>query len=359
MDRREFIRLTVLMAATGQSVTDSCARIGNSYWIRHPALAEQSALVKPKWASPTIKVIGVGEFGRSAIHAMAPPRTPDVQFICIDSEEGMPFRKQTEDNLHISLADAGFDYLHGGESKRPESALSNPLKIIEAINGADMVILAVGMGDKTGASVSSMVAEIARRRGALTIAFATTPFAFDGDRNVVAVAGINALKNNVDTLILLPNDKLLGKSFDGATLLDKFAVAPILVASGIRAIIDVFDRPTTLNVDFADMQTMIRKSGLAKTASERAEGKSRAGDVVGQAAISLLLDEAKLNRARGVLVNIATRNSIQISEALKVIRALRSQTLKDTMLICGTSQDETLADSCIRVSLLVTGLKSV
>jgi cell division protein FtsZ len=228
-------------------------------------------------------------------------------------------------------------------------------RITELITGADMLFITAGMGGGTGTGAAPVVAEIARSMGVLTVAVVTKPFAFEGKRQKVAAVGIDALKQHVDSLIIIPNDRLMEVLGEDVTYEDAFRASNDVLNGAVAGIAEVINCPGMVNVDFADVRTVMSENGVAMMGSATASGPERAQMAAEQAVHSPLLEDIRLSGARGVLINITASHTMKLKEVHEVMNTIRSFTAEDATVIYGSVIDETMGDA-LRVTIVATGL---
>jgi cell division protein FtsZ len=226
------------------------------------------------------------------------------------------------------------------------------------IDGADMLFITAGMGGGTGTGAAPIVAQVAKDRGILTVAVVTRPFQFEGKRQRVAEAGIEELKKTVDSLIIIPNDKLMQVLGEDVSVLDAYAAANDVLHSAVAGIAEVINNPGLVNVDFADVRTVMSEVGMAMMGSAKVGGPDRARLAAERAVASPLLEEINLAGARGVLVNITASAGLKMKEYHEVMNTIKSFTADDAMVIVGTVIDEAMKDE-LRVTMIATGLGGV
>jgi cell division protein FtsZ len=228
-------------------------------------------------------------------------------------------------------------------------------RITDLITGADMLFITAGMGGGTGTGAAPIVAEIARELGILTVAVVTKPFAFEGKRQKVAAVGIDQLKQQVDSLIIIPNDRLMAVLGEDVTYEDAFRASNDVLNGAVAGIAEVINCPGLVNVDFADVRTVMSENGVAMMGSATASGPERAQMAAEQAVHSPLLEDIHLSGARGVLVNITASHTMKLKEVHEVMNTIRSFTAEDATVIYGSVIDETMGDA-LRVTIVATGL---
>ncbi len=302
-----------------------------------------------------IKVIGVGGCGGNAIDHMLGQGVEGVEFICANTD--VQALKKSRAKVLLQL---GGDVTKGlGAGANPEvgrqSALEDRERIAELVEGADMLFITAGMGGGTGTGAAPVVAEIARELGVLTVAVVTKPFAFEGKRVAIADAGIEALAQHVDSLIVIPNEKLMQVLGEEISMLDAFKAANNVLHGAVAGIAEVINCPGLVNVDFADVKTVMSEMGMAMMGSSFSSGHERARIAAEQAVSSPLLEDVNLAGARGVLVNITASSSLKMKEVHDVMKAIKAFTADDATVIVGTVIDENMHDD-LRVTMVATGL---
>lgn len=303
-----------------------------------------------------IKVIGVGGGGGNAIRHMLTGNIRGVEFIRANTD-----RQALEDEFGGLVLQLGTTLTKGlGAGADPnvgrESALADRERIHDVLEGADLVFITAGMGGGTGTGAAPIVAEVAKEIGALTVAVVTKPFPFEGRKRMqFAEEGIHKLSQVVDSLITIPNQKLLSVLGKGVTLLDAFKAANNVLLGAVQGISELITRPGLINVDFADVRTVMSEMGVAMMGTGSASGENRA-QLAAEAAISSpLLDDISLAGARGVLVNITAGQDMSIAEFEAVGDAIKAFTSEDATVIVGTVIDPDMSDE-LRVTLVATGL---
>lgn len=305
-----------------------------------------------------IKVVGVGGCGGNAVDHMIQNATKGVEFICLNTDA-----QALKGNRAPILLQLGSGITRGlGAGANPdigrEAALEDRDRIAELIQGADMLFITAGMGGGTGTGAAPVVAQIAKEMGILTVAVVSKPFSFEGKRLKTAQAGMEALSQHVDSLIVIPNDKLMMVLGNDISMLDAFKAANDVLYGAVAGIAEVINCPGLVNVDFADVKTVMSEMGMAMMGSATASGVDRARMAAEQAVASPLLEEITLSGARGVLVNITASSSMKMREVYEVMNAIEELTAEDATVITGTVIDEAMQDT-LRVTLVATGLGSV
>ena len=302
-----------------------------------------------------IKVIGVGGCGGNAVEHMIKKGVQGVEFVVANTDAQA--LKQSGARTQLQL---GANLTRGlGAGARPEigrdAAIEDQDRIAEIIEGADMLFITAGMGGGTGTGAAPVVAEIAKRLGILTVAVVTRPFAFEGRRQKVAQAGIEELQKQVDSLIIIPNDKLIEVLGGKISRLDAYAAANDVLHNAVSGIAEIITNTGDVNVDFADVRTVMSEVGMAMMGSASASGENRAQVAAEQAVRSPLLEDVNLAGARGILVNITSTSSFTMDEYYGVMNTIKGFTAEDATVIIGNVVDEAMGDS-LRVTMVATGL---
>lgn len=304
-----------------------------------------------------IKVIGVGGGGGNAVQHMISERTiQGVDFIVANTD--LQALQNIKADIILQLGATITKGLGAGANPDVgrESAMEDKERIREILEGTDMVFITAGMGGGTGTGAAPVVAEIAREMGILTVAVVTKPFLFEGKvRANVAERGIEELRKNVDSLITIPNNKLLSVLGKSVTLLNAFKAANDVLHGAVQGIADLITRPGLINVDFADVRTVMSEMGMAMMGTGTARGENRAKAAAEAAIASPLLEDIDLIGARGVLVNITAGPDMSIGEFEEVGEAIKAFTSEGATVVVGTVIDPALTDE-LRVTLVVTGL---
>ncbi len=306
--------------------------------------------------SAVIKVIGVGGGGGNAVQHMVSREIEGVDFICANTDA------QALQNLSAkTLLQLGADITKGlGAGANPllgkDAALEDKDRIVEALLGADMVFITAGMGGGTGTGAAPIVAEIARDMGILTVAVVTKPFPFEGKKRMkVAVAGIEELSQYVDSLITIPNERLLSIMGEDTPLLEAFAAVDDVLLGAVQGIADLIIRPGKINVDFADVRTVMSEMGMAMMGSGTAVGENRAREAAEAAIKSPLLEDVDFTGARGILVNIAAGIDVTLGEFTEIGATVEEFSSDNATVVIGTVIDPEMGDE-LRVTVVATGL---
>lgn len=302
-----------------------------------------------------IKVIGVGGCGGNAVDHMIASGLQGVEFIAANTDAQA--LAKSEAHVKLQLGNSITKGLGAGANPEigRESALEDREKIAEAIDGADMLFITAGMGGGTGTGAAPVVAEVAKELGILTVAVVTKPFMFEGRRLKVAHAGIEALSQYVDSLIIIPNEKLMQVLGDDVSVLDAFREANEVLHGAVSGIAEVISCPGLVNVDFADVRTVMSEMGMAMMGSAKAQGSDRARRAAEQAVKSPLLEDVNLSGARGMLVNITASHSLKMKEIHEVMNTIREYTADDSTVIFGAVFDDSMNED-LRVTMVATGL---
>ena len=303
-----------------------------------------------------IKVIGVGGGGGNAVEHMIAEHIEGVEFFAANTDAQALKRIKVGQTIQI-----GTNVTKGlGAGANPEvgrnSAEEDREVIRSAIEGADMVFIAAGMGGGTGTGAAPVVAEIAKELGILTVAVVTKPFGFEGKKRMAfAEQGIAELAKHVDSLITIPNDKLLKVLGRGVKLLDAFAAANGVLKGAVQGIAELITKPGHINVDFADVRTVMSEMGYAMMGSGRASGDNRAEEAAEMAISSPLLEDIDLSGARGVLVNVTAGLDLGLEEFETVGSTVRAFASDNATVVVGTTFDPDMSDE-IRVTVVATGI---
>jgi cell division protein FtsZ len=305
---------------------------------------------------PPIKVIGVGGGGSNAVNRMAEEKIPGVELIAVNTD-GQALMHVKAD-VQIRIGDKLTKGLGAGgdPTKGERSAEESRDELREAVRGAEMVFVTAGMGGGTGTGASPIVAEVAREAGALTIGVVTKPFTFEGQKRANrADDGINALRDKVDTLIVIPNDRLLQLSDAKTTLQEAFSTADDVLRQAIQGISEIITLPGMINLDFADVRKIMGQAGPALLAIGRGHGGNRAAEAARNAISSPLLD-MEIRGARGVLFNVVGGRDLGIQEINEAAQVVQEVVADDAEIIFGAAVDESLGDE-VKVTVIATGFQ--
>jgi cell division protein FtsZ len=306
--------------------------------------------------SAIIKVLGVGGGGGNAVSHMVQAGLEGVDFICINTDAQALKHSKVRTALQI-----GCNITKGlGAGADPEvgrqAAMEDRDRIIELIEGCDMLFITAGMGGGTGTGAAPVVAQVAKELGILTVAVVTRPFEMEGNkRGRVADQGMLELSKYVDSLITIPNQKLLSVLGSTTTLLDAFKAANTVLQGAVQGIAELITRPGLINVDFADVRTVMSETGMAMMGSGAAAGDDRAREAAEAAISSPLLEDINLAGAQGILVNVTAGMDLSIGEFQEVGNVIKQFASDDATVVVGTVIDPDMANQ-IRVTVVATGL---
>ena len=314
-------------------------------------------IIEETGSKAKIKVIGVGGAGGNAVIHMMEHKIQGPDFICantdsqaLDKAKGATILK-LGDNLTKGLGAGANPEVGKQAAERDRDAIT------EMLDGADMVFITAGMGGGTGTGAAPVIAQIAKELGALTVAVVTKPFSFEGrERLKAAEGGISELVEEVDSLITIPNEKLMELLGARTTMQEAFAKADDILKGAVQGISDIIMKPGYVNVDFADVKTVMSEKGIAMmgTGSSRAE-EERGIDAAQQAVSSELLEDVELKDARGILVNISA-NGVRLSDNAEVDSVIREFTAEDATIIWGVVEDDTMDEDELLVTIVATGI---
>lgn len=307
-------------------------------------------------SSAVIKVIGVGGGGGNAVAHMVDTGIEGVDFICANTDSQALKAAHARTSLQI-----GCNITKGlGAGADPDigrqAAMEDRDRILEVIEGADMLFITAGMGGGTGTGAAPIVAQVAKELGILTVAIVTKPFQMEGSKRMqIAEHGIAELGKYVDSLITIPNEKLLTVLGGETTLLDAFRAANQVLQGAVQGIAELITRPGLINVDFADVRTVMSEMGMAMMGSGTASGEDRAREAAEAAASSPLLEDINLAGAKGILVNVTAGMDLSIGEFQEVGNTVKEYASPDATVVIGTVIDPEMTDR-IRVTVVATGL---
>ena len=311
-------------------------------------------LIRGNEGSAVIKVIGVGGGGNNAVNRMIDAGIKGVEFIAVNTDKQAlqisraGARIQIGEKITRGLG-AGVDPNVGAQSAEESKS-----EIAEALRGADMVFVTAGMGGGTGTGAAPTVAACAKEMGILTIGVVTKPFTFEGKKRLAqAERGIESLKGKVDTLVVIPNDKLLQVIDRKTSIIDAFRMADDVLRQGVQGISDLIANPGLVNLDFADVKTIMLNTGMAHMGIGRASGENRAEDAAKQAIQSPLL-ETSIEGARGVIINITGSSSLGLQEVNTAAELVQRSVDPEANIIFGTVIDESLEDELL-ITVIATG----
>ena len=303
-----------------------------------------------------IKVIGVGGGGGNAVNRMIDAGMDGIEFIVANTD--LQALRMSHAPVKIQL---GVKLTNGlGAGANPEvgrkGALEDSDKIIEVLEGADMVFITTGLGGGTGTGAAPIIASLASEMGALTVAVVTKPFAFEGKRRMSqAERGIAELMDSVDTTIVIPNEKLLGVA-ENAGFFESFRVADDILRQGVQGISDIITIPGIINRDFADVKAIMAGMGYAVMGTASATGERRTVDAAQRAIASPLLEAGAIDGARGILINITGSSSLKLAEVQQACSIIQNAAHDDANIIFGAVQDEKMKDG-VKITVIATGFK--
>ncbi len=306
-----------------------------------------------------IKVVGVGGGGCNAVNRMIAARMQGVEFVAVNT-----------DCQDLRASEAGVKMQIGGKLTKGLGAGSNPEvgrqaaledteKLLETLEGADMVFITAGLGGGTGTGATPIVASLASELGALVVAVVTKPFSFEGRRRrEQAELGLGELRDCVDTVICIPNEKLLTSVDRQTTLQAAFLIADDILRQAVQGISDLITIPGEINLDFADVRTVMKGMGMALMGTGIATGESRAAEAAQRAISSPLLEDASIQGARGVLINITGGPAMTLFEVAEASNIVQQAAHEDANIIFGTVIDEKMTDA-IKVTVIATGFREI
>jgi cell division protein FtsZ len=305
-----------------------------------------------------IKVIGVGGGGGNAVNRMIDAGVEGIEFIAANTD--LQALRMSRAPVKLQL---GVKLTNGlGAGANPEvgrkAALEDSDKIIEALEGADMVFVTTGLGGGTGTGAAPIIASLASEMGALTVAVVTKPFSFEGKRRMTqADRGIAELMDSVDTTIVIPNEKLLAVAED-AGFFESFRVADDILRQGVQGISDIITIPGIINRDFADVKTIMARMGYAVMGTATASGTKRTTEAAQRAIASPLLEAGAIDGARGILINITGSASLKLAEVQQACSIIQSAAHEDANIIFGAVLDEKMKDA-VKITVIATGFREV
>ena len=312
-------------------------------------------VIEQKKQEAVIKVIGVGGCGNNAVDFMIEKNVHGVDFISVNTD--LQSLKKSQANNIVQI---GLNLTKGlGSGARPDSgkqaAIEDKEKLKSIIEDADMLFITAGMGGGTGTGAAPVIAEIAKELGILTVAVVTKPFSFEGKRNQIAEQGLKELRNYVDSLIVIPNEKLMNVLGADVTFINAFSAANEVLYNSVSGISDIINHTGLINVDFSDVKTVMAEMGSAIIGSGIFEGDNRAVKAAQLAINSPLLENIQLKNAKGILVNISASSSFKMKEYIDVMNEVKSITAHDATVIVGNVIDDSLENK-IKVTIVATGL---
>ena len=306
--------------------------------------------------SAVIKVIGVGGGGGNAVSHMVNTGIEGVDFVCANTDAQALNTARVKTALQI-----GCNITKGlGAGADPDigrqAAMEDRDRIVEVIEGADMLFITAGMGGGTGTGAAPVVAQVAKELGILTVAVVTKPFELEGSKRMtIADHGIAELSKYVDSLITIPNEKLLAVLGSDTTLIDAFQAANEVLQGAVQGIAELITTPGTMNVDFADVRTVMSEMGMAMMGSGVSSGEGRAREAAEAAISSPLLEDVNLSGANGILVNVTSDLNLTIGEFSEIGDTIKEFAASDATVIIGSALDQSMKDE-VRVTVVATGL---
>jgi cell division protein FtsZ len=313
-------------------------------------------LVEDTNENAIIKVVGVGGGGGNAVNHMVASDVEGVDFICANTDAQALGKMAASTALHI-----GGDMTKGlGAGANPDvgrqAAVSDREQIADSLRGADMVFITAGMGGGTGTGAAPIVAEVAKEMGILTVAVVTKPFPFEGKKRMkIAEEGIRELQEQVDSLIIIPNEKLLPVLGKNTSLIKAFGEANDVLKGAVQGIADLIIRPGMINVDFADVRTVMSEMGMAMMGTGHARGDERASEATEAAIKSPLLEDVDLKGASGILVNITAGMDLSLGEFAEVGEIVEEYASDNATIVVGTVIDPDMSEE-LKVTVVATGL---
>ncbi|HSB20629.1 MAG TPA: cell division protein FtsZ, partial [Anaeromyxobacteraceae bacterium] len=304
-----------------------------------------------------IKVIGVGGGGGNAVNTMVAARLEGVEFIAANTDTQALAANRAGQKLQLGKSVSRGLGAGANPERGREAALEQKDAIAEALSGADMVFVTAGMGGGTGTGAAPIVADLARQSGALTVGVVTRPFLFEGNkRRKQAEAGIAELKGAVDTLIVIPNQRLLSVAGESMSLAEAFKRADEVLLHAVQGISDLVAVHGLVNVDFADVRTIMSEQGLALMGTGRSAGEHRAAEAMQAAISSPLLEDVTIDGATGLLVNITGGPSLTLHEVNEAVTMAQSAADPDANIIFGSVIDERMGDE-VKITVIATGFQ--
>ncbi len=308
--------------------------------------------------SATIKVIGVGGAGCNAVNTMIDAGLEGVEFIVANTDQQVLDTSKAA--VKIQLGESITKGLGAGANPEigKQAALEDIDRIKETLNDADMVFITAGMGGGTGTGASPVIAEAIKTIGALTVAVVTKPFDLEGKRRKnVAEAGLKELTENVDSLIVIPNQRLFSLAEKTTTLLQGFKLADEVLLHAIKSISDLINVPGLINLDFADAKTIMSNMGMAFMGIGISSGENRAADAARKAISNPLLDNITIRGAKGILINITASSSLSLMDVEKATNFIQREAHEDANIIFGAAIDESLGEN-LQITVIATGFEN-
>ncbi len=302
-----------------------------------------------------IKVVGVGGGGGNAINRMVDAGVRGVEFVAVNTDKAALFLSKANQKIQIGEKSAGGMGAGANPERGKNSAEESRDEVTAAIRDADMIFITAGMGGGTGTGAAPVVAQIARELGILTVGIVTKPFAFEGKKRMAqAEEGIAALREQVDSLVVIPNERLKFVSEQKITFKNAFEIADDVLRQGVQSISELINVTALVNLDFADVTTIMKDAGYAHMGVGYAEGRDKA-EQAAKMAINSPLIETSMDNAQGVIISITASNDIGLEEVEQASSIISEMANPDATIIWGAQLDDTLEDS-IRVTVVATGL---
>jgi cell division protein FtsZ len=306
-----------------------------------------------------LKVVGIGGAGGNAVNRMVNNAFTGVDFIAVNTDLQVLRGSMAQQRIQVGQKLTRGLGSGGDPATGRRAAEESREAIRESLQGADMVFLTCGMGGGTGTGASAVVASVARETGALTVGIVTKPFFFEGDQRIAqAEAGIEELRNEVDTLLVIPNDKLLSITAENTSLLDAFSMADEVLCNATRGISDLITETGVVNLDFADVKSVMRNGGDAIMGTGFGKGEDGAEEAARMAINSPLLDSVSIKGATGILVNITGSKSLALRQVSKAATIVNKEAGPGAHVFLGAVIDETLKDDDLRVTVIATGFNA-
>ncbi len=310
----------------------------------------------PNELSAKIKVLGIGGAGGNAINDMITSQMVGVDFIAANTDAQALERSLAPVKIQLGATVTRGLGAGGDPEMGKKAAQEDAERIQQVLQGADMVFIAAGMGGGTGTGGAPVVAELSRELGSLTVAVVSKPFEFEGKmKRRLAENGIEELRKVVDTIITIPNDRLFSLSSKNSRIKDVFGMANEVLGFAVRGISDLIMVPGFINVDFADVRTVMKERGMALMGTGIASGGNRAGDAAQKAISSPLLEDISIRGARGILINITSAPDISMEELKEICSVVQEEAHEEAIIKWGLVWDEALGDE-IRVTVIATGI---
>ena len=306
-----------------------------------------------------IKVIGVGGGGGNAINTMVENRLAGVEFIAANTD--MQALEKSRADVRIQLGPGITKGMGAGADpeRGKDAAQESYDDLVNALNGADMVFVTAGLGGGTGTGAAPVIAKLCKEAGVLTVAVVTKPFYFEAKRRMRnAEAGWERLKKHSDTIITVPNDRLLSLMQKNSTLVDMMQMVDDVLLQAVKGITDLINLPGHINVDFADLKTVMKEVGPAIMGSGSAAGENRASEAAKRAIDNQLLEDVGIDGARGILINISATSSLTMGEFMEASALIQDKAHEDANIIIGALFDENMGEE-LRVTVIATGISSI